>query len=543
MPTPQLDRQSAEEMAGLRTFELNQDIPQPQRGNFTSDEEYREALMSTYQALRMQQYEYTVLDEATKLYNLQREAHEEANSNGHVYSYENLGMWNDYSDYINARGITDEERARRQAQFDDCAASRGRSMAVACYGGLRTDYNNASCAITASSLAAQISDKMGYQGDDNIMIARRRSDHNTRNNIVSAAGFTQNDSIPQIYRIVPESIKGKNETLNQMMLSGKLHVGDGFSIKTGEADGNYSGCHAMTVAAIEYEGEGDNRTIKNYTIVAGNPRRLITINANGENNRDAARWANAEMKNSYSLYDWMQNNINDEAQALSRLSTEEMEARVAGARSNTLGTIESLQASETYNFEHGYYEDIAGSRGFFESATQYQARLETGREEFRQYRENMARDFVQPVIGIPNPGIEIHNEGLREIRIDTGRAEPSAPGESGGNGEDELVAFSENMKKHSANRIWAFRARRSAEMAERAGEVASLGSMRAALTARAAEAGIEMRTAGLSSGLGDKFGRYRNIAATEEEPHDHFAARRNNTISPVVRASFARDYS
>ena len=313
-------------------------------------EQYRQDLIGEYMAVRQKQYEYTVWNETMKAYNFAKDA-EAAGVTA------NFGMWNNYDSYVNAQGISAAERERRQTALYDCAFHRGRDLSRDSCGGRLGSGSYNSCAITACSVMAQISGKMGFDGQDNIMhIDIPRDKHAYHNDTLGAPGIANCDSIPQPYRnFYDDKERGRDETLNDMMTAQppKLQVGDAFAIYTGNDGSRY---HAMTIAAIEYEGEGENRKVKSYTVQCNNNPHLVTINADGNGNSGAAKYYADRHMGSYThVQNCMMDRIEAEAQ---NMSIEELQSGILEARTETGNLIGELRATEEYNFSQKYYGEF-----------------------------------------------------------------------------------------------------------------------------------------------------------------------------------------
>ena len=350
-PIVKISAEQTAEMAQCRRQEVERDFPDIKKEDFTSEEEYRKALLKTYEGLRAKEYEFTVQNECTKVYNLARDAKTAGVS-------ENIGVWNGYRGYISAPKISNAEKQRRQEQVQNCAVSRAPKMAQTCLN--TTNFQGNSCAITAASLTAEISARMGYDGNDNLMISKfRGTKPGLQNNLVAAQGVARCDSIPQKYQITPKPVKQSSKkaaqkpTLNQMIANGTLGAGDAFSIPTGRGATNTStGYHAMTIASVEKDEKGK---VVGYTLQANNGSRLSYHSI-----KETKPFGGKPVYNAVNTSNWVQDKIKQETQNLQNLSTAEIEAKIAATRQNTLTTITELEQTEAYNATKGYAQNIAG---------------------------------------------------------------------------------------------------------------------------------------------------------------------------------------
>lgn len=350
-PIVKISAEQTAEMAQCRWQEVERDFPDIKKEDFTSEEEYRKALLKTYEGLRAKEYEFTVQNECTKVYNLARDAKAAGVS-------ENAGVWNGYHGYINAPKISEEEKQRRQEQVQNCAIARAPQMGKKCLG--MSNFQGNSCAITAASLTAEISARMGYDGNDNLMISKfRGAKPSLQNNLVAAQGVARCDSIPQKYQITPKPVKQSSQktaqkpTLNQMIANGTLGVGDAFSVPTGRGATNTStGYHAMTIASVEKDEKGK---VVGYTLQTNNSAHFSYHSI-----KETKSFGGQPVYNAVNTSNWMQDKIKQESQNLQNLSTAEIEAKIAATRQNTLITIAELEQTETYNATKGYAQNIAG---------------------------------------------------------------------------------------------------------------------------------------------------------------------------------------
>lgn len=366
-----IDKKDIENMQAIRQSEITLAAPHIERQDFASDAEYREALLKNYQALRQKEYELTVQNECLKVYNLAEDA--AAKDIG-----ENVGVWNGYRSYINAPRISPAEKERRKQQVENCAIARSPELGSICMNNSRTGFvgKNFSCAITASSITAQVSAKMGYDREENLIQAKYRGKNpSLRNNLVTAQGVANCDSIPNQYRGKPtEAPVKKAPKLNTLIANGTLGAGDVFSIKTRRGANSSTGYHAMTIAAVEKDKDGK---IIGYTLQANNRRRFISYGINESN-----PYTSAPMGNYVQTHNWIKDKITEESKGLENLSTAELEAKVAEQRAQTLGITNELQESESYAAQNNYCTDMAGK--YIENVNRKKNLIKPNMEELKK---------------------------------------------------------------------------------------------------------------------------------------------------------------
>ena len=319
------------EAKSVRQLQLD-NIKTPQRENYQSEEEYRNALIQTYNQLRNTEYNHIVLNECTKVYNIARDA----KRNG---EHENTQIWRGFRNY----------------EVGDSAVVRTPELGRTIYGSKQDITENyASCAITAISLCSQCSAKMGYDGAQNLFQAQKRNNPaapfthiniangtflGCANNSASARDFCATESIAPYCTKHEEKI-----TLQELMKSGEIKPGDMISIKTKNgATNTTSGYHAITIADITYDKTGN---ITHYTVHENNPRGLKTYNINDTNN-----YANYKVN----TVSHVNNMINDRvANETNNKSIEELEQMVTSTKERTSNTINSLYEAETYMYNKQY---------------------------------------------------------------------------------------------------------------------------------------------------------------------------------------------
>lgn len=332
-----------QQMCEYRREALDDTCAMPNRSNYATDAEYRQALLDTYQALRQTEYEYTVLNECTKTYNFIRDARA-------CHYTENSGLFTGYSRYISGN-------ATRTDQYNNCALHRAKDMAYTC---INTELSSSnSCSLCATSNLAQISGQMGYDGNENLIKVKLRSAPGsldwTTNNILTPEGMCRCDSVDVQY-CYPTNAKRtitspQGKCLSDMVREGKVGVGDAVSLWTGKGATNTStGYHAVTIAAIHRD---DNDNITSYTIQSANVCHLQEFSVNSRSS-----FAGMPVCSAVSTHGFINDKINNEVHARQNMSTAELEAEVTRARTQAERVIQNLQQSEEYCAKKGYTGEI-----------------------------------------------------------------------------------------------------------------------------------------------------------------------------------------
>jgi len=357
-------------MKDLRLQEVNLGYPTLSRADFPQGEEgdtaYRQALEKQYQELRQKQYEYTLQNEAMKMYNLSRDASVCLGNRS-----ENICMWTGYRNYIDA-APNQAERKRRQEQVNNCAASISRDLALNDWG-TRGNYDfgkRASCAITASSILCTTCAQMGYDGDRNSenanLIIPQKS---PRGHVNSAANmYYDSDSIraqkidnpnltqtaiKDVYH-VPANTKSLDEMFQQKPCP--FGVGDGISIVTGVPDEKKgtTGCHAMTIVDIQKDPSGK---VISYTLQANNPAAYDTCYVG-----KGSKWGSKPFRGVVHTQDWMTQKIQDETASK---SIADLERGIAETKASLVGgTIEKDNQCVQVN---GVINDLAQTEEYYKN--------------------------------------------------------------------------------------------------------------------------------------------------------------------------------
>lgn len=346
---PQITTEMVDEMQNYRSWQVNHECPMRGRSNFQSDEEYKEYLLNTYVKLRENEYKYAVRNETMKVYSLACDA--EKNMSLRTSHLDNLLVWEGYKRYINA-AKTEEEKERRRQQVADCAIARVPEMGGICINGRPNSVLPSEglhcCAVTASAVVAQISDEMGYGGDQNLIIPKYRGVSPGRaNNFVAAAYISTLDSINDQIRIIPDiAYPPKKKTLNDAVKDGDLKIGDSFALAPRDPNAETTG-HAMVLVDVIKD---DNGKVTHYTIQGNNPHQLMTIDANKKGGRGTSIVTTGVGTNAF-----MQGKFAMEREDLSNLSIAELERRVGEQRKKTERVIADLGITERYCVENNFF--------------------------------------------------------------------------------------------------------------------------------------------------------------------------------------------
>lgn len=306
-------------------------FPKLKREDFTSDDAYREALVAQYQAIRAQEYSYVVQNESMKAFNVAY-----GNNQRKKSRCENQQSWNGYP----------------QTSVDSCF-NRTKEIAKTSDGYVPGEN---CCAISATSLTAQISGKMGYDGQNNLIKPKSRiigGSVGPRNNPGAAKYLNQLDSIPPECRISYKD-EAKAPTLNEAVKKGIIKVGDEFSIRTGEARGNITtGCHAMVLADIQYAADG--KTVISYTLQGNNPPTLKQVDVQKPDYYGSRKLVCVTKTN-----DWIRT---QDAKKINGMSAEQLQEEIAATRQRLSATIDEIQATETEYVQNKRYAQPAPNIG------------------------------------------------------------------------------------------------------------------------------------------------------------------------------------
>ena len=325
---------TVDHVAQLRHKEADVTFPVLERKDFKSDAAYKEALVKQYQAMRQQEFQYVVTDEATKAYMVATEANCRTKSRCH-----NKESWDGYPKNQNQTLVRDSAFHRTK---DIAEKSDGHVVGANC------------CAISSTSLVAQISGEMGYDGEQNLIQPRSRyiplsngkKTVGPNNNPGAASCINRLDSIPKNYRLTPENIPS-GTTLNSAIKDGLVKAGDEVAIVTNpsNSDPNKTGCHAMVVVDIQ---KNENGQVTSYTLQCNNPPCLKHIDA-----KNPDYYASKPLKCAVKFNDWINDKIKQEA--TTGMTTQQLQAKVAAERKKLNGTIDDLQKTENILASHKEY--------------------------------------------------------------------------------------------------------------------------------------------------------------------------------------------
>ena len=297
-------------------------FPELKEQDFASEEEYKKALQKQYQAIREEEYKYVVQNETLKAFNVSYGNNQYRNTR-----CENKEAWNGYQGTMtDSCFVRTEEIAKK---------SDGHAPGNWC------------CAISATSMTAQISGKMGYDGKDNLIQPKSRivnGSYGRKNNPGAAGYLNELDSIPLAYRINNKDV-GKAPTLNEAIKQGTIKVGDEFSIATGKATTHSTGCHAMVLAGVQY-GE-DGKTVVSYTLQGNNPPTLKQVDAN-----DPDYYGNRKVVCVTKTNQWVKDK---DAEKTKDMSAEDLQKEIAASRQKISSTIDDIKEAETEYIQNKRY--------------------------------------------------------------------------------------------------------------------------------------------------------------------------------------------
>jgi len=337
-----IQQATVDQMKTTRQTDLEFSFPTLKETDFPSHEAYEKALREQYLALREKEYNLVVQREAVAAFNVSYGANKAAEDRK-----ENWNAWDGYS--------ANPAEAYTKRPTDSCFDQTYR-IATECDGHVSPAW---CCAISATSMTAQISDCMGYTGKDNLIQPKSRclKDKNgkyildkdgnklvtPRNNPNAADSLNKFDSIPPEYRINYDNV-ATAPTLNDAVKNGIIQVGDEFSIKTGEGNGITTGCHAMVLADVQYAADG--KTVTSYTLQGNNPPTLQVINPNDPNEigPNAKSYAKRKVVCVTKTNQWIKDK---DAAAIKGKSAEDLQQMIAQERDKTAQTIDRLHQAET----------------------------------------------------------------------------------------------------------------------------------------------------------------------------------------------------
>ncbi len=383
--TPAITAEMTEQMATYRHDDLATYNRELKAENFNSEEEYRAALLNQYEDLRYQEYNYTVRNETLKAYNL--------SCDGRKAGINPNNAWGGYHEYPQfLRQHTEHADSAQVQQFPELCTN---PKYMNTHKNIKKDGTVKSvgaytCAITSTALQMQICDKMGY--DNNSIIINKKS-------YASAVGAAT--CVPEQYQINGDGKK----TLNQMILSGEIGVGDEVSIypkpnnkKKDNTVVTASGKHCITIAAVNRNKSGE---IIGFTYQANNVEAFRDVDIHDNNGQGGKLVYNA-----VKTHVWMEDKIKEERTKLSQKTTEELAAEVSATRQRTGDLIDNLQKTEQYAASH--------RKGNMQN---YLADAESSfRQEFNDRKSSYEIRRIEPtVIRQADPAVNIPT--LEDIKI------------------------------------------------------------------------------------------------------------------------------
>ena len=317
---------SVEAVYEARMLALDNNVSDiPTRSDYANEEEYRRALEMMYLDGRQLEYQYHVQNEAMKAYNVSYG--ENKNAGARV---QNGRAWGGYRTNAAAR-----DTCYNYTPEIVNATARGAN-------------NLHCCAISSTSYTYALSERMGYCGDDNLIVPKSRvvNGHVGRaNNCYAANSIHFMDSIPPEYTASIKSaarsggsVIPENMTLSQGIQQGLIGVGDEFSIRTGQADGNTTtGCHAMYLVNIERD---ENGNVVSYTLGGNNPPTLEVV---GATQFASHYYGSKPLVSVVNTGEWVRD---QDLARVENMSIEELEQAVANQKGAVSSVIEDMKESE-----------------------------------------------------------------------------------------------------------------------------------------------------------------------------------------------------
>lgn len=329
---PAITAEMTEQMAIYRHDDLVTYNRELKLEDFNSEEEYRKALLDQYENLRLEEYKYTVRNETLKAYNL--------SCDGRSAGINPNNAWGGYHEYPQFLKQHIEHADSAQVQQFPELITNPRYMNT--FKNVKKDGTVKSvgaytCAVTSTALQMQISDKMGYEGTSNIVVDGK----------CCASAVNAATCVPQKYQLEGDGKK----TLNQMILSGEIGVGDEVSIypkpdnkKKDNTVVTASGKHCITIASINRNEKGE---IVGFTYQANNMEAFRDVSVN-----DSSGQGTKLVYNAVKTHEWINDKISEERTKLNQKTTEELAAEVSGVRQRTGELIDNLQKTEQYAATH-----------------------------------------------------------------------------------------------------------------------------------------------------------------------------------------------
>lgn len=309
----------------------------------------REAILAEYRRLRALEYEWTVQNEAMKMYALAKDGEAWNNKDKITFlnnnnkkctttvGHSNHQLPQAYAPYANSS-------PERREQVENSAARFGKKL-----GGGGTFHT---CALASSCLIAQISDKM------NTGVPEEMGEENRRNLITLTNGDNANStvncykikSIPEDCRI-DDNDKNNERTVNELIAAGIVGPGDQLIVPSNNGS---SGRHAVTVASVEKDETGK---IIGYTLQGNNSARLVSgqITYDDKGKPHGGDKGTKKVLGAVLTHKWMDKKIDNEIAYLQNMSLEDLQAQLNITRERVVGTYNA----ETKEFSSGLMADLA----------------------------------------------------------------------------------------------------------------------------------------------------------------------------------------
>ncbi len=292
--------------AGWQIQHLNDEFQRLKPSQFSSEDDYRAALIDQYRNLRQKEYEITAYNVGLEMYRdseaVIRYTHDKKAMNTHI--------WNGLQE-IPESVVPADSVARRTPEHVMYQYTNSGKQDLHC------------CAITGSTVVQAICDKMDCRDDANIVQfdgtpGKIVPSHTSFHHRHTGAGGFMSDPNAKGY-----TGKGK---LGELIQEGKIGPGDRIASSNGaDATNTTTGMHERTVIAVEKDANGK---IIGYTLQANNSVELSFHRIPGD-----------KMNNTQVLYAstsvWMKDQIDQECLDLEHCSTQEIQEQIDAHREKT----------------------------------------------------------------------------------------------------------------------------------------------------------------------------------------------------------------
>lgn len=343
-----------DDVAQIRKQHLAEDFPQLNSADFTSEADYRAALLNQYRQLRQKEYEYICLSEGTMAFDV---------------AVRCGGKMNDK--------IWDGGRYKRvESIIADSLACTTAPKIVPEYCQNYSKRGTFCCAVSACALEAAVCDRMGITG----LIKK-----DARN--ASAAELAPFSAELKV------SGQGKNE-MWKLVEEGQIGPGD--QISRDSTGNSNSGKHAEVIVAVNYD---DNNKLKYYVVQGNNRAKLQVIDSGTAYPPSVTRKIRGKKVTKPGNFTvgcmnkWMGEQLDLEAENMRLLPTAELENQVALQKDSVVTEIEDLQQAEQHLFG-----------------------LRTGSDSLRKMIDNYAASYIRNS-GVPKAtslAMEIDAQNARE---------------------------------------------------------------------------------------------------------------------------------